>query len=132
MVLWQRRPRRLPGTRKWVRAGIGAEREDVRLLAVNALREVERLAAWVVIGLGLPIDRDALVAEADEYLGEVEAEDNGMTHATDAIGVLLEMLLSSGTHARPVAERELERSAVQILAPLLAQAACLRWDVDGA
>lgn len=115
-----------------MRAGTAPERDELQLLAVNALREVERLAAWVVIDLGLPIDREALVAEAGEYLGEVEAEDNGLTHAADAMGVLLEARLSSGTRERPVADCELERSAVEILAPLLAQAACLVWDADGA
>ncbi len=115
-----------------MRTSISPDRDELRLLTVNALRHIERLAAWVVIDLALPIDRQAVVAEADAYLAEVEGEDNGLTHATDAIAALLEVRLGSGVHERSVSEHELERRAVEILAPLVAQAACLGWSDDGA
>lgn len=114
-----------------MRTSVSPDRDELRLLTVNALRHIERLAAWVVIDLALPIDRQAVVAEADAYLAEVEGEDNGLTHATDAIAALLEVRLGSGVH-EVVSEHELERRAVEILAPLVAQAACLGWSDDGA
>jgi hypothetical protein len=85
-----------------------------------------------VIDLALPIDRQAVLVEADAYLAEVEGEDNGLTHATDAIAALLEVRFGSGVQERSVSGHELERRAVEILAPLVAQAACLGWCDDGA
>jgi hypothetical protein len=115
-----------------MRTSISPDRDELRLLAESALRDIGRLAAWVVIDLALPIDRRAVIAEADAYLAEVEAEDNGFPHATDAIAALLEVRFDSSVQERFVSVRELERHAVEILAPLVAQAACLGWSVDGA
>jgi hypothetical protein len=102
--------------------------EERRLLAVGAARGLDRLAAWVVVDLALPIDRLAVIVEAEDYLDEVEAEDNGVAHATDAIAALLEQCFGAGGPRRV----ELGRHAVEILAPLLAQAACLEWREDAA
>lgn len=110
----------------------GGDGEEVRLLAGNAAREIGRLAAWVVIDLALPLDRKAVLAEADLYLGEVEAEDDGLMHAADAIAALLEVRLAAVAGERAVSECDFGRHAVKILAPLVAQAACLSWSDGGA
>jgi len=102
--------------------------EERRLLAVGAARELERLAAWVVVDLALPIDRPPVIVEAEDYLDEVEAEDNGVAHATDAIAALLDQRLGAGGPQGA----ELGRHAVEILAPLLAQTARLEWRDDAA
>lgn len=114
------------------RTSISPDCDELRLLAGSAVGHIERLASWVVIDLALPIDRHAVIAEADAYLPEVEAQDNGLTHATDAIAELLEVRFDSGVRERSVSERELERRAVEILAPLVTQAACLGWSDGGA
>lgn len=116
-------------SQRW-RTGSGLRDDDLRVLMEHATREVDRLAAWVIVDLGLPVDRAAVIAEADAYLQEVEAEDDGLLHATDAITGLLRAHL--GDRDRAFHEQELEQHAVAILAPLLAQAACLRWSDDGA
>jgi hypothetical protein len=102
--------------------------EERRLLAVGAARELERPAAWVVIDLALPNDRPAVIVEAEDYLDEVEAEDNGVAHATDAIAALLDQCLGAGGPKRA----ELRRHAMEILAPLHAQTACLESRDDAA
>lgn len=112
-----------------MRTGRGA-RGDERLLAQNASRRIDGLAAWVLIDLGLPVDRAPVLAEADSYVEEVNAEDDGLLHATDAISALLDAHLAG--RERPLSQHELEHHAVEILAPLLAQAACLNWDDSGA
>ena len=113
-----------------MRTGLGSRGDELRLLAERAAHEVDRLAAWVVTELNLPVDHPAMLVEADAYLQEIEAEDDGLLHATDAITGLLQARL--GDRDRAFSEQELEQHAVAILAPLLAQAACLRWSADGA
>lgn len=112
-----------------MRTDHGSREDELRSLTEHVAQQVDRLAAWVVIDLGLPVDRPAVLAEADEFLQEVEAEDDGLLHATDAITGLFQERL--GDRERASSERELERHAVAILAPLLAQAACLRWSDGG-
>jgi hypothetical protein len=102
--------------------------EERRLLAVGVARELERLAAWVVVDLALPIDRPRVIVEADDYLGEVEAEGSGLVHATDAVEALLVQCLGWGG----LQGAEFGRHAVEILAPLLAQTACLERRDDAA
>jgi hypothetical protein len=64
---------------------------------------------------------------AAEFLQEVDEEDDGLQHAGDALGSLLQATLVCLEErvALPGAERD--RAAVAILSPLVAQAACLRW-----
>lgn len=96
----------------------------------HAAREVDRRASWVIVDLGLPVHRPAALAEAHAYLQEVEAEDDGLLHATDSITGPLQARF--GDRGGSSSERDNEHHAVAILAPLLAQAACLRWSDDGA
>lgn len=112
-----------------MRTGLGSRDEELRSLAERGTRELDRLAAWVVTELGLPVNPPAVLAEADAYLQEVEAEDDGLLHATDAIAGLLQARL--GDRDRALTEQEFEQHAVAILAPLLAQAVCLRWSDGG-
>ena len=113
-----------------MRTTAGMDVEELRRLSLNAQAGIDRLAAWVVVDLALPIDRRSVAAGADAYLVEVEAEDNGVAHAADAIAGLLELRLSFEADERSVSTGELERRAVEILAPLLAQAACVGWSDD--
>jgi hypothetical protein len=104
-----------------------ADEEQLKALAREASTRIARLAAAVLVELGEPIDRDAVLAEAAEFLQEVDEEDDGLQHAGDALGSLLQATLVCLEErvALPGAERD--RAAVAILSPLVAQAACLRW-----
>ncbi len=62
------------------------------------------------------VARQAVLGEAHAYLAEVEAEDNGLTHTTDAIAALLKVRLGSGVHERSISEHDSERCASEILA----------------
>jgi hypothetical protein len=77
--------------------------------------------------LGEPIDRDAVLAEAGRFLEEVDAEDDGVLHASSALGDLLQVSLICLEERTTVPAAERDRAAVAILAPLVAQDACLRW-----
>ncbi len=103
------------------------DEEQLKALAREASARIARLAAAVLVELGEPIDRDAVLAEAAEFLHEVDEEDDGLQHAGDALGSLLQakLVCLEERVALPGAERD--RAAVAILGPLVAQAACLRW-----
>jgi len=68
-----------------------------------------------------------VLAEAVAFLEEVDEEDDGLQHAANALGSLLQAkLVCLDEHVRlPGAERD--HAGVAILSPLVAQAACLRW-----
>ena len=104
-----------------------ADEEQLRARAREASTRIARLAAAALVELGEPIDRDAVLAEAAEFIGEVDEENDGVTHASDALGSLLQakLVCLEERVALPSAERV--QAAVGILAPLVAQAACLRW-----
>ena len=72
-------------------------------------------------------DRAKVVEEASQFLDEVDQEDDGVWHAQDAIGSLLQARLICAEEQIEMPPPELARASVAILAPLLAQAACLRW-----
>jgi hypothetical protein len=112
-----------------MRVGHGPD-VDARPLMQSASRKLDRLAAWVLVDLGLPVHRAAVLAEANDYLEEVEAEDDGLLHATDAISTLLDVNLEGRERLLP--QPKLKHHATRILAPLLAQAACVRWEDSGA
>ncbi|HET9074863.1 MAG TPA: hypothetical protein VFN48_09805 [Solirubrobacteraceae bacterium] len=106
-------------------SGDSPDRNDLRMAREHGLQSLMRLVAWVVITVGLPVDRGALTVEAADYLEEVEAEDDGVAHAADAIAVLIEMTVGPRSQYPWAVDREPERHAVEILAPLIAQLACL-------
>jgi len=103
------------------------EQEEIRALAGEASDRLARLAAAVLIELGAPIDCDTVVAEAAEFLEEVDLEEDGLQHASDALGSLLQAKLVCLEERVALPRAELHRAAVGILGPLAAQAACLRW-----
>lgn len=70
-----------------------ADEQHLAALADRASAAILRLAAAALIVLGEPIDRDAVLAEADRFLEEVEAEDDGVLHAGSALGDLLQVSL---------------------------------------
>jgi len=69
------------------------DEQELEALAAEASARVARLAAAVLIERGAPIDRDAVLAEAAEFLQEVDQEDDGLQHASDALGSLLQAKL---------------------------------------
>jgi hypothetical protein len=70
---------------------------------------------------------EARLSVLERYLQEVDEEDDGVWHASDALGSLLQakLLCSEERVELPAGERD--QAAAKILGPLLAQAACLRW-----
>lgn len=96
-------------------------------LAGRAAAAVGRLAAAILCELGGVIDSDAVVQTAREFIEEVHAEDNGLSHASDALGEFLRARLVCLEERIELPDAEREKAAVGILAPLAAQAACLRW-----
>ena len=104
-----------------------ADEQELQALAQEASNRIARLAAAVLIELDQPIDRDAVLTEAAAYLQEVDHEDDGVQHASGALGSLLQakLVCLEERVALPGAERD--QAAVGILSPLVAQAACLRW-----
>ena len=107
----------------------GEAADEARLLAraEGATAAIRRLAAVMVTDLGVVVDRDGVVAEAMQFIDEVEEEDDDLWHAADAIGSLLQARLIGAEDGIELPSAELERAAAAILAPLLAHAACLRW-----
>jgi hypothetical protein len=103
------------------------DRARLTELAVRGQQEIARLVSLVVIELGVPVDRADVVEEAAQFLDEVDQEDDGVWHAQDAIGSLLQARLICAEEQIDMPADELTRASVAILAPLLAQAACLRW-----
>jgi hypothetical protein len=103
--------------------------DDERLsdLALRAQQAIARLVSFIVIELGVPVDRAPVLEQASQLLDEVDQEDDGMWHAQDAIGSLLQARLICAEEQIEMPPAELARASVTILAPLLAQAACLRW-----
>jgi hypothetical protein len=101
-------------------------RTGVQSLADRARDAIERLAAAVIHTLADQIDETVLLSEASELVDEIADEDNGVVHASDAIGSLLhaQLVCAEDQHQLPDSERA--GAAVRILAPLLAQHACLR------
>jgi hypothetical protein len=104
-----------------------AEVSQLQELARRASASLARLAALVLIELGEPVDREAVLAQAAEFLQEVDEEDDGLGHASGALGSLLQakLVCLEEQVALPAGERD--QAAVAILGPLVAQAACLRW-----
>jgi hypothetical protein len=104
-----------------------ADEQELQALAQTASNRIARLAAAVLIELGQPIDRDAVLAEATAFLQEVDHEDDGIQHASDALGSLLQAKLMCLEERVALPRSERDQAAVKILGPLIAQAACLRW-----
>ena len=96
-------------------------------LALRGQQAITRLVSFIVIELGAPVDRAKVVDEASQLLDEVDQEDDGVWHARDAIGSVLQARLICAEEQIEMPPAELTRASVAILAPLLAQAACLRW-----
>ena len=96
-------------------------------LARRGQQAITHLVSLIVIEVGVPVDRAKVVQEASQFLDEVDQEDDGIWHAQDAIGSLLQARLICAEEQVEIPPAELARASVAILAPLLAQAACLRW-----
>lgn len=103
------------------------DHERLSDLALRGQQAIARLVSFIVIELGVPVDRATVVDEAAQLLHEVDQEDDGVWHAQDAIGSLLQARLICAEEQIEMPPAELVRASVTILAPLLAQAACLRW-----
>ncbi len=97
--------------------------------ARHAWIEIDRLAALIIGELGelgeSQIDRDLILGEADAFVDEVDDEHNGMLHSADAIGGLLQARLVCAEDELALPASEVAIAAVGILAPLLAQRACV-------
>jgi hypothetical protein len=94
--------------------------------ARHAQIEIDRLAALIIRELGEShIARDPILDEADAFVDEVDDEHDGMFHAADAIGSLLQARLVCAEDQLDLPDSELATAAVGILAPLLAQRACV-------
>jgi hypothetical protein len=92
-------------------------------LAGSACEAIAELARCVLeLGGDLPVNRDALLGEAERFIDEVDDEDDGVMLAVDALSVLLQR---SWPRARAPAQ-ETASLVVGALAPLLAQDACVR------
>lgn len=104
---------------------VGKERLVRR--ADTAAEAIRELAELVVVELQVVVDRSAVTEMAAQFVDEVEQEDDGIWHAADAIGSLFQARLICAEEGIEMPCAELERSGVAILAPLVAQAACVRW-----
>jgi len=94
--------------------------------ARHARIEIDRLAALIIGELGESrLDRDAILDEADAFVDEVDDEHDGMLHTADAIGGLLQARLVCAEDQLDLPASEVATAAVAILAPLLAQRACV-------
>ncbi len=100
--------------------------ETVKRRAHDAAVLVWRLAAGVLLELDGHLDRDEILAAADGLVDEIDDEDDGLMHAGGAIAGLLRARWLCLEEEIELPRAELESSAVEILAPLLAQYACLR------
>jgi len=98
-----------------------ADEQELQALAQEASNKIARLAAAVLI------DRDAVLTQAAAFLQEVDAEDDGLQHASGALGSLLQAKLMCLEEQVELPSAERDQAAVEILSPLVAQAACLRW-----
>ncbi|MGO9752144.1 MAG: hypothetical protein ACLP8S_30300 [Solirubrobacteraceae bacterium] len=103
------------------------DRKRLTELAMRGQQEIAQLVSLIVIELGVPVDRADVVEEAAQFLDEVDQEDDGVWHAQDAIGSLLQARLICAEEQIDMPADELTRASVAIFSPLLAQAACLRW-----
>jgi hypothetical protein len=113
----------------------GPEREHAGELAGPAVTAIGRLAAALLQRVADQVDELALLAEAEAFVGEVCDEDDGLSHASDALGSLLQAEIVCGEEQVPLPDSERSRAAVKVLAPLLAQAACVLYgseDTDAA
>lgn len=99
--------------------------ETVRRYAQDAQVLVWRLAVAVLLAVDQSIDVDQLLAAADGLVDEVDDEDDGLRHAGSAIAGLLQARLLCAEEQVELPASELAVAAVEILAPLLAQHACL-------
>lgn len=94
--------------------------------ACHAQIEIDRFAALIISELGEShIDRSAILEEADAFVDEVDDEHDGVLHTADAIGSLLQARLVCAEDQLDLPASELATAAVGILAPLLAQRACV-------
>lgn len=100
--------------------------ETVKRRAHDAGVLVRRLAAGVLLELDGHLDRDEILTAADGLLDEIDDEDDGLLHAGGAIASLLRARWLCTEDEIELPQAELESAAVEILAPLLAQYACLR------
>jgi len=72
------------------------------------------------------INETVLLSEASALVDEIADEDNGVVHASDALGSLLHAQLVGADGPAQLPDSERAGAAVRILAPLLAQHSCLR------
>lgn len=103
------------------------ERENAEQLAAPALDAIDRLAAALLQRLGDQLDQDALLAEAADFVSEIYDEDDGLLHTSDTLGTLLQAEIVCADEQLPLPDSERANAAVKVLAPLLAQAACVLY-----
>jgi hypothetical protein len=79
-------------------------------LALRGQQAITRLVSFIVIELGVPVDRATVVDEASQLLDEVGQEDDGVWHAQDAIGSLLQARLICAEEQIEMPPAELARA----------------------
>lgn len=115
---------------RWSEAAVYGNYADparVRVYAGRAALQIERLAAAMLIELGEHMDPEQVLAEADTFVDEVVDEDNGLLHACNAIGSLLQARLVCAEDQLELPDSEFAHAAAKILAPLLAQHGALNF-----
>jgi hypothetical protein len=103
----------------------GRLRETVERRTDDARVMVWRLAAAVLLELEDHVDADEVLAAAEGLVDEIDDEDGALMHAGGAIASLLRARLLCAEEEVELPSSELALAAVEILAPLLAQYACL-------
>jgi hypothetical protein len=100
-------------------------RETVERRTDDARVMIRRLAAAALLELEDYVDADELLAAADGLVDEIDDEDDALMHAGGAIASLLRARLLCTEEEVELPSSELASAAIEILAPLLAQYACL-------
>jgi hypothetical protein len=99
--------------------------DDVAQCAGWAGEQIARLAAAVLLECSGHVDVQRVLSEADGFVDEIADEDDGLVHAAGAIGSLLQARLVCLEEQLQLPNDELADAATAILAPLLAQYACV-------
>jgi hypothetical protein len=88
---------------------------------MTASVSVCRLAAAILIELNGHVARRRVLVAADDLIEEIDDEDDGLKHASEAIASLLRLQLLCAEEQVELPNSELQSAAVGILAPPLAQ-----------
>jgi hypothetical protein len=111
---------------RWSAAAQRTDGELARVLADAASGAIAELAAGVLALHGkAPMDATGLLEKAEQFIDEVDDEDDGIMHSTGALAALLERWPSAHAGAEPE-HHKLAAAVLGALAPLLAQDACVQ------